>query len=71
MNRFLYDLGLLTLVRWLLHYIFYPSLTLWTKVTLDNSLLGQLCDWTNVPWTTAFLENRPLDKCCNTSLKNL
>ena len=24
----------------------------WTKVSLDNSLLGQLCHWTKVPWTT-------------------
>ena len=45
----------------------FVKLTPWTKVSLDNSLLGQLCHWTKVPWTTVTLDNRPLDNCCNTS----
>ena len=44
------------------------KLTPWTKVSLDNSLLGQLCHWTKVPWTSVTLDNRPLDNCCNTYL---
>ena len=35
------------------------KVTPWTKVSLDNSLLGQLCHWTKVPWTTVTLDNRP------------
>ena len=42
------------------------KLTPWTKVSLDNSLLGQLCHWTKVPWTTVSLDKCPLDNCCNT-----
>ena len=50
------------------HFI---KLTPWTKVSLDNSLLGQLCHWTKVPWTkvpwtTVSLEMGPLDNYCNT-----
>ena len=38
----------------------------WTKVSLDNSLLGQLWHWTKVPWTTVSLEDCLLDNYCNT-----
>ena len=37
------------------------------QISLDNSLLGQLCHWTKVLWTTVTLDYRPLDNCCNTS----
>ena len=35
-------------------------------MNMDNSLLGQLCHWTKIPWTTVSLDYRPLDNCCNT-----
>jgi len=39
----------------------------WTKVSLDQCLLGEKSSWTNVPWTKVSLENCPLDKCSNTT----
>ena len=38
----------------------------WTKVFLDQCLLGQKSSWTNAPWTKWSLDNCPLDKCINT-----
>ena len=32
----------------------------WTTVCLDNSLIGQLCHWTKVPWTTFSMDIGPL-----------
>ena len=40
----------------------------WTKVSLDQCLLGQKSSWTNVPWTNCSLDNCPLDKCINTHI---
>ena len=46
------------------------QLSPWTKVSLDQCLLGQKSSQTNVPWTKWSLDNCPLDKCRNTLFQN-